>query len=74
MPGQHDQAVLVGRDERRQRRRQPRVREQRRLDVGAVAQVEHVAREHDDARAAALLDRPRHRSAHLAGDVGTRCS
>ena len=53
-----------------QRGREPRVREQRGLDVGAVAEIEHVAGEHDDARAAALLDRRGHRSAHLAGDVG----
>ena len=45
--GQHDQPVVVAGHERRQRGRQPRMREQRRLDVGAVAEVEHVAGEHD---------------------------
>ena len=66
---QDDHTVFAARDEAPQRGREPRVRQHGRLDVGAVAKVEHVAREHDDPGAAAFLDRLRHRAAHLPRDV-----
>ena len=48
------------------------MRNERGLHVGAVAEVEHIAREHHNRRAAALVDRTRDRPADLTRDVGRR--